>query len=113
MASRHGRGYAAAVLVVGALACASPAWADPRLFGEDRLKHLFASFFVASASASIARAAGLEADEAAWVGAGTGVAAGLAKEWVDLRRGRGVDPLDLAWGALGTGAGGWLAGESR
>jgi uncharacterized protein YfiM (DUF2279 family) len=98
---------------VVSLAFATPAWAGPRVFGEDRLKHFFASFFVASVGASVARAAGLEADDAARVGAGVGVATGLAKEWVDLRRGRGADPLDLAWGALGASAGALLVAESR
>lgn len=113
MASRRRGARAAAVVALASLAFASPAWAGPRLFGEDRLKHFFASFFVASVGASVARAAGLEADDAARVGAGVGVAAGLAKEWADLRRGRGVDPLDLAWDALGAGAGALLVAETR
>lgn len=113
MASSRLRAWAAAALAVGSLSLATPASAGPRLFGEDRLKHFFASFFVASVGASVARAAGLEADEAARVGAGVSVATGLAKEWMDLRRGRGADPLDLAWNVMGAGAGGLLLAETR
>jgi uncharacterized protein YfiM (DUF2279 family) len=95
------------------LACAMTASAGPRLFGEDRLQHLFASFFVASVGASVARSAGLDAERAAWVGAGAGVASGLGKEWLDARRGAGADALDIAWTVVGAGTGLILLAETR
>lgn len=110
MATRRARVTA---LVLAALAWATPASAGPRLFGEDRLQHLFASFFVASVGASVARAAGLDAHQAARVGAGAGVVTGLGKEWIDARRGTGADPLDVAWSVVGAGAGLLLMTETR
>lgn len=99
------------------LAIPSPLLAGPDLFGEDKLKHFFASFFVASASASLGRSLGLEPEEAAWVGAGTAVGAGLVKEWLDLRGARPgggtAEATDLVWGALGAGAGALLLREAR
>lgn len=89
------------------------ALAGPRLFGEDRLKHLFTSFFAASLAASVGRAAGLDPHEAAWLGAGASVGAGLVKEWRDARRGGRADALDLGWGVLGAGAAVVLAREVR
>ena len=107
-----------ALVAAALLAIPSPLFAGPDLFGEDKLKHFFASFFVASASASVGRSLGLEPEEAAWVGGGVAVGAGLVKEWVDLRRARAggsarPELADLAWGALGAGAGALLLREAR
>ncbi len=118
MASERRAAALAGLLLSAHLSLPPGAVAGPRIFGEDRLTHLFASFFVASVAASAARSAGAEPETAAWVGAGAALGAGLAKEWIDARRPReggvvGGDPLDVAWGALGAGSAALLLREVR
>jgi uncharacterized protein YfiM (DUF2279 family) len=72
-------------------------------FTPDRVKHFFLSFFVQSASYSVARGVGL-GREAALVPASAATAAvGVSKELWDRRRGTGFDRRDLVWDALGAG----------
>lgn len=76
-----------------------------RFFGEDKLKHFFASFVATSLAASGARAAGLDHDASVLVGAGTGVGLGLWKEWTDRNQeGRTASVNDLVWDFAGVGA---------
>jgi putative lipoprotein len=76
-----------------------------RFFGEDKLKHFFTSFVVTSLAASGARAAGMDAEPAMWVGAGTGAAVGVLKEVSDLNReGRTASLYDIVWDLGGVGA---------
>jgi uncharacterized protein YfiM (DUF2279 family) len=88
-----------AVLLLGPAAPNRPGW-----FGPDRLKHFFLSFFVQSASYSVARAANLDRTSA--LGAATAVTAATAisKEVWDRKKGTGFDRRDLVWDALGAGA---------
>lgn len=78
-----------------------------RFFGEDKLKHFFTSFVVTSLAASGARAAGMDAEPAMWVGVGTGAAVGVLKEVSDLNREGSTASLnDIVWdlGGVGTAA---------
>jgi uncharacterized protein YfiM (DUF2279 family) len=88
-----------AVLLVGPVSQNRPGW-----FGPDRIKHFFLSFFVQSASYSVARAANL--DRTAALGAATAATAtaAVSKEVWDRKRGTGFDRRDLVWDALGAGA---------
>jgi len=88
-----------AVLLLGPTPQPKAGW-----FGPDRLKHFFLSFFVQSASYSVARAVNLGKTPA--LGAATAATAGVAlsKEIWDRRRGTGFDQRDLVWDALGAGA---------
>lgn len=73
-----------------------------RLFGEDKLQHFFVSFLTTSLAASGARLAGASHRTSLWVGAGTGVAIGAAKELADARNPRDTaSALDLLWDAGG------------
>jgi len=75
---------------------AADAW-----FGEDKAKHFAMSFFTVTVTHAVGRAAGLENGPATAVGAATGVAAGLGKEWYD-RRDHGLFSFrDLVWDAAG------------
>jgi uncharacterized protein YfiM (DUF2279 family) len=78
--------------------------AGARWFGPDRVKHFFLSFFVQSASYSVARAANVGRGTAVIVASGATAAAAVSKELWDRKRGTGFDGLDLVWDALGAGA---------
>jgi putative lipoprotein len=84
--------------------CGVPPQEPPdRWFGEDKLRHFFASFVATSLSASAARAAGLDVRTSAAVGAGFGAATGA---WKEIRDARGAgDPSlrDAVWDAAGVG----------
>ena len=88
-----------ALLTLGPISQPARGW-----FGPDRIKHFFLSFFVQSASYSVARAANL--DRAPALGAATAATAAVAvsKEVWDRKRGSGFDRRDLVWDALGAGA---------
>jgi uncharacterized protein YfiM (DUF2279 family) len=73
-------------------------------FGPDRIKHFFMSFFVQSASYSLARAANLGHGPALGAATGATAAAAISKELWDRKRGAGFDRLDLVWDAFGAGA---------
>ncbi|MBI4514121.1 MAG: hypothetical protein HY702_08430 [Gemmatimonadetes bacterium] len=113
MGNRRALSLAALLLAASSLVPADAGAGPLSLFREDRLKHLFTSLFAASVAASVAQTAGLEAREAAWVGAAASVGAGLLKEWRDARRGGRADPLDLGWGVLGAGAAVLVLREAR
>ena len=87
-----------AVLLLG------PAARPAGWFGPDRVKHFFVSFFVQSASYSIARAANLEHGPALAAATGATAAVAFSKEAWDRKRGSGFDHRDLVWDALGAGA---------
>jgi len=73
-------------------------------FGPDRVKHFFLSFFVQSASYSLARGVGLSRTAALVPATGATAAVGFSKEIWDRNRGGGFDRRDLVWDALGAGA---------
>ena len=74
-----------------------------RWFGPDRIKHFFLSFFIQSASYSLARTANADHRPALFVASGVTAAAAISKEIWDRRRGTGFDTGDLVWDALGAG----------
>jgi uncharacterized protein YfiM (DUF2279 family) len=78
--------------------------AGARWFGPDRVKHFFLSFFVQSATYSVARAANAGHQPALIVASGVTAAAAVSKEVWDRKRGTGFDVGDLVWDALGAGA---------
>lgn len=88
-----------AVLLLTPVARTGPGW-----FGPDRVKHFFISFFVQSASYSLARSVNLE--HRAALGSATAVTAAVAfsKEVWDRKRGGTFDRRDLVWDAVGAGA---------
>jgi uncharacterized protein YfiM (DUF2279 family) len=75
-----------------------------RWFGPDKVKHFFLSFFIQSASYSLARTANLDHRSALVVASGVTGAAAISKEVWDRKRGTGFDSSDLVWDALGGGA---------
>jgi uncharacterized protein YfiM (DUF2279 family) len=87
-----------------ALVVAVPGPPRARWFGPDRIKHFFMSFFIQSASYSLARAANLGHGEALGAATGATTAAAISKELWDRKRGTGFDRLDLVWDAFGAGA---------
>ncbi|MQA89999.1 MAG: DUF2279 domain-containing protein [Gemmatimonas sp.] len=86
------------------LLTASPQPPSSPWFGEDKLKHFFASFVVSSLSASAARTAGLDHREGLAVGAGLGAVSGIFKEVQDSRAGGPFSGYDLVWDAAGIGS---------
>jgi uncharacterized protein YfiM (DUF2279 family) len=100
---RH-RGLAAHLLVTVLLVPQLSRPAGPRWFGPDRVKHFFLSFFVQSASYSVARAANAGHGPALIAASGVTATAAVAKEVWDRKRGAGFDVGDLVWDALGAGA---------
>jgi hypothetical protein len=100
---RH-RGLTAHLLVAGILVGQLSAAIGPRWFGPDRDKHFFLSFFVQSASYSVARAANAGHGPALIVASGVTATAAFSKEVWDRKRGAGFDVGDLVWDALGAGA---------
>jgi uncharacterized protein YfiM (DUF2279 family) len=88
-----------AATLVGPIARPAGGW-----FGADRLKHFFLSFFVQSASYSIARGVGASRSAALIPATAATAAVGLSKELWDRNRGQGFDRRDLLWDALGAGA---------
>jgi uncharacterized protein YfiM (DUF2279 family) len=100
---RH-RGLIAQLLLV--VVVLLPGAQPPRAtwFGPDRVKHFLLSFFVQSASYSLARTANLEHRPSLFVASGVTAAAAVSKEIWDRKRGGGFDTVDLVWDALGAGA---------
>ena len=72
-----------------------------RWFGEDKLRHFFASYAVAAVGYGSARLVGIESDAALSLGIGGAVVAGIGKEWVDVRRGGPFSLKDLVYDAAG------------
>ncbi len=100
---RH-RGIASHLLVALVLVGPVTRPADTRWFGPDRVKHFFLSFFVQSASYSVARAANAGHRTALVAASGATAAAAVSKELWDRKRGTGFAVGDLVWDALGAGA---------
>jgi uncharacterized protein YfiM (DUF2279 family) len=100
---RH-RGVAGHLLVGIVLLGSVSAPAGKRWFGPDRVKHFFLSFFVQSASYSVARAANAGHRPALVAASGVTAAAAFSKEVWDRKHGTGFDAGDLVWDALGAGA---------
>jgi uncharacterized protein YfiM (DUF2279 family) len=88
-----------AATLVGPIARPAGGW-----FGADRLKHFFLSFFVQSASYSVARGVGMSRTAALIPATAATAGVSLSKEVWDRKRGRGFDQRDLVWDALGAGA---------
>jgi uncharacterized protein YfiM (DUF2279 family) len=85
-----------------------------RVFGEDKLQHFFVSVLATSLAAGTARAAGLDGDASLRIGAGAGLALGVAKELHDLNRpDETASLLDLAWDAAGVAAATALVAQTR
>lgn len=94
------------LLLAISLALPGPKPPRDRWFGEDKLRHFFASFVVTSITASAARAAGMDAQASMWAGAGAGAGVGVMKEVHDLATRRGTPSLrDLTWDVAGIVAG--------
>ena len=91
------------LLAVALLGPVAPA-ARGSWFAPDRIKHFFLSFFVQSASYSVARAANAGHGPALIAASGVTATAAVAKEVWDRKRGAGFDVGDLVWDALGAGA---------
>jgi uncharacterized protein YfiM (DUF2279 family) len=100
---RH-RGLAGHLLVASALLGPGSAPAGTRWFGPDKVKHFLLSFFVQSASYSVARAANAGHGPSLVVASGVTAAAAFSKEVWDRKHGTGFDVGDLVWDALGAGA---------
>jgi uncharacterized protein YfiM (DUF2279 family) len=100
---RH-RGLTGHLLVAFVLLGSIAPSAGKRWFGPDRVKHFFLSFFVQSASYSVARAASAGHGPALIAASGVTAAAAISKEVWDRKRGSGFDAVDLVWDALGAGA---------
>ncbi|MEX2571183.1 MAG: DUF2279 domain-containing protein [Gemmatimonadota bacterium] len=100
-------------LLLSAALAAPPAAPPLPWFGEDKLKHFFASFVVTSLTASGARAAGLDRTHSIAVGAGLGAATGLWKEVRDVRAGGNFSGYDLVWDAAGVGAAALMLDSAR
>ena len=88
-----------AAMLLGPIARPAGGW-----FGADKLKHFFLSFFVQSASYSVARSVGASRDAAIIPATAATAAVGLSKELWDRKHDRGFDGRDLVWDALGAGA---------
>lgn len=85
-----------------------------RLFGEDKFQHFFTSFLVTGLAGGAARLAGADRTTSLWIGAGTGLALGTAKELFDARNpADSASVLDLAWDAGGVGAATAVAAQAR
>lgn len=100
---RH-RGLAGHLLAAIVLLAPVSPQAGISWFRPDRVKHFFLSFFVQSASYSVARAANAGHRPALIAASGVTAAAAVSKELWDRRRGTGFDAGDLVWDALGAGA---------
>ncbi|MEX2081711.1 MAG: hypothetical protein WEC33_08855 [Dehalococcoidia bacterium] len=100
-------------LLAASLLTAAPDASPFPWFGEDKLRHFFASFVVSSLSASGARAAGLDHGQSIAVGAGVGAFGGLFKEVQDARRGGPFSGYDLVWDAVGVAAAVGVLGAAR
>jgi uncharacterized protein YfiM (DUF2279 family) len=98
------RGLAGHLLVALVLLAPASPHAGVRWFGPDRVKHFFLSFFVQSASYSVARAANAGHRPALIAASGVTAAAAFSKEVWDRRHGTGFDAGDLVWDAFGAGA---------
>jgi uncharacterized protein YfiM (DUF2279 family) len=70
-------------------------------FGEDKLRHFLASYAVAAVGYGSARLVGIEPDAALALATGGAVAAGIGKEWADVRRGGPFSLKDLVYDAAG------------
>jgi uncharacterized protein YfiM (DUF2279 family) len=85
-----------------------------RLFGEDKFQHFFTSFLVTGLAAGTARLAGADRNASLWIGAGTGLAIGAAKEVMDARNpDETASLLDFAWDAGGVGAATAIVAQAR
>jgi uncharacterized protein YfiM (DUF2279 family) len=100
---RHSELAGHLLVAVALLGPASPR-SPSRWFGPDKVKHFFLSFFVQSASYSVARAANAGHRPALVAASGVTAVAAFSKELWDRKHGTGFDAGDLVWDALGAGA---------
>jgi putative lipoprotein len=90
---------------------AQPLPAD-RWFGEDKFKHFALSYMITVGGYAGARFVAGH-DESVWIGAGVGLAAGIAKELYDRRTNRSASLRDLLWDAAGVATGIIVAAHTR
>ena len=95
---------AAALALCGCLALLPPEPPRDRWFGEDKVKHFLASFFVQSVAYASLRAADAPHGSALAGATAATAAVGLWKERVDRRRTGLFSARDLAWDAAGAAA---------
>lgn len=88
---------------VSAPAARLPGSPDDPWVGQDKLQHLGMSFAMTSFGYGAARLA-LDRKPATLAAAGAALAAGVAKELLDLRAGRRFSARDLLWDAAGVAA---------
>lgn len=79
----------------------------------DKVKHFFLSALVQSVSYSTLRIAGVEHDRALVGASAATIAAGIAKEVHDSRRGGRFDVRDLVWDLAGGAAAAVVLEQSR
>jgi uncharacterized protein YfiM (DUF2279 family) len=85
-----------------------------RLFSEDKLQHFFVSALATGLAAGAARAAGADGDQSLWIGAGAGMALGIAKELHDSTNPRETaSAFDLVWDAAGVAGATVLVAQTR
>jgi uncharacterized protein YfiM (DUF2279 family) len=82
-------------------------------FGEDKLKHAFASLALVGFAHAGARVATLDGTPAVTFAVSAATATGLWKEWRDRRTGTSFSARDLVWDALGIGVGALLVAQTR
>ena len=86
--------------------------APDRWFGEDKFKHFAFSYMITVGAFAGARfITGQE--ESIMIGAGLGLAAGIAKELYDRRTNRSASMRDLLWDAAGVATGIIIASHTR
>lgn len=83
-----------------------------RWFAEDKAHHFLMSAAVVGFAGGGARTL-VDADKAVIAGVVASVAAGLWKEWKDLREGKPFSKRDLVWDALGIALGAAIVARAR
>ena len=83
-----------------------------RWFGEDKFKHFALSYMITVGGYAGARFVAGH-DESVWIGAGVGLAAGIAKELYDRQTNRSASLRDLLWDVAGVATGMIVAAHTR
>jgi uncharacterized protein YfiM (DUF2279 family) len=83
-----------------------------RWFGEDKLKHFALSYMITVGGYAGARFVAGH-DESVLIGAGVGLAAGVAKELYDRKTNRSASLRDLLWDVAGVATGMIIAAQTR
>lgn len=82
-------------------------------FGADKIKHFLMSALVHSTMFSLARAAGMQRNNAQVAGALSAATIGILKEAHDRRVGKPFSVADLVWDGAGTASAAALLNRSR